>query len=201
MEFDDFKDLMISEKPDRFARHNLFDEHCFVFNGAKISSSGTYSEFRSRIADDLGINPRNIAIVGSAKFGWSMSPMKFGNKYVHGDSDIDIIIVSKDFYENCWKQLRTAYFNGYNKIRQNYRNDIFSKFLVIKDISNIDSLYIRELKMAMMSLNKSVNDFLMLEGKASYRIYSDWCDAELYHTKGIAELQEVINNAHTKSTN
>ncbi len=196
MNLEDFNDLIRSEHSEKFARHKLFDEHCFVFNDPSILANGQYSEFRSKIADELNINPRNIAIVGSAKFGWSMAPAKYGQRYIHGASDIDIVIISKELFENFWYQIRQAYFNGYSQLRNSYRNDVFSKFIVIRDTSNVNSVYVRDLKRSLMSLNKIVNEFLMIENKASYRIYSDWCDAELYHPKGIMALQEVIVNAY-----
>lgn len=125
-----------------------------------------------------------------------MSPQKFGTAYTHGASDIDIVIVSHAFFESSWAQIREAYFKGYDSLRSSHRNEIFAKFVVIKSSVNYDSKYLRDLRIQLLALNKIVRDFLSIEDKASYRIYDDWSDVELYHAKGVKLLQEGIFHAN-----
>ncbi len=131
-------------------------------------------------------------MIGSAKYGWSMSPEKVGNPYIHGQSDIDIAIVSREMFESAWTQIRRAYFNGYDDLRKLHRNDVFARFLVIHRASLSDSTYLRELRKRLLSLNKIVNEALGIENKATYRVYYDWPDVEAYHIKGLYSLKEVI---------
>ena len=155
-------------------RHTLLDDTCYVFDNDAVSTRGSYIHFRREISDHLDLNPRNVAIIGSAKFGWSMSPEKFGAAYNHQESDIDIAIVSRPLFESCWDQIRRAFYNGYDHIRKDHRNEIFAKFLILHPKINYDSMYLRDIRKQMLDLNRIVYEHLKIEDKAKYRIYEDW---------------------------
>ena len=119
-----------------------------------------------------------------------MSPEKVGAAYEHGASDVDIVIVSSPLFESAWSQIRRAYFNGYSDMRNLHRNEVFSRFLVVRSNVEYSSNYLRDLRKNLLGLNKVVREKIGVEDKAKYRIYCDWSDVELYHSKGLRELQE-----------
>lgn len=192
MDFEEFKTLLRQSDPDHFARHRLFDEGCWVFQSDTIKSRGNYAEFRGEIADFLEINPRSVAIIGSAKFGWSMSPEKIGNQFNLDKSDIDIVIVSSNLFEDIWHQILRAYYNGYSNLRKSHSKEIFAKFVIVKSDLDSKSDFLRDLRRRLLGLNGIVNRFLSIEDRARYRIYRDWSDVELYHARGLSEFQEAI---------
>lgn len=193
MTLEEFKDVLLASRPADFARHQLLNEDCWVFEQGPQSARGLYSEFRSEIADLLDINPRCVAIIGSAKFGWSMSPSKFGNAYIHDVSDIDIVLVSGLLFNDAWHQIRQAYYGGYTVLQKTHARETFARYLVLKNI-DYNSSYLRNLQIKLSDLNRIVNKYLGVEDKANYRIYYDWSDVELYHAKGLLSLQGEIGN-------
>lgn len=192
---EEFRALVQGADPRSFVRHGLLGPDCYVFDTETIKTRGTYAQFQGAIADHLDLNPRNVAVIGSAKFGRSMAPDKFGAPYQHGDSDIDIAIVSRELFESAWRQLRQAYFNGYEELRREHRNAVFARFIVLRQNTDKSSSYLRDLRIQMMELNRITSQFLSIEDMASYRIYSDWSDFELYHEKGLRQLQERLRDA------
>ncbi|MBI1916469.1 MAG: hypothetical protein HYS12_17305 [Planctomycetes bacterium] len=58
-----------------------------------------YREFRAFLADRLGVHPNNIAVRGSTKIGFSISP-KADKVWLamRPESDLDLAIVDPDYY-------------------------------------------------------------------------------------------------------
>ena len=63
-----------------------------------------YFEIKKRIATKYDINPQEVLMVGSAKLGFSMSPMKLWKPFDE-DSDIDMVIISANAFDATWKTL------------------------------------------------------------------------------------------------
>lgn len=82
--------------------------------------------FKKEFADCLRVHIRDIAIIGSAKLGFSLKPDMVTNKYNFSafseDSDIDIAIISSDLFDF---QLFSMYrfTNGYSKIFDHFDTD------------------------------------------------------------------------------
>jgi hypothetical protein len=57
-----------------------------------------YESVRSWLGARLGVDPKEITLVGSARVGESLSPSKLGRPF-SPDSDLDLTIVSSDFFK------------------------------------------------------------------------------------------------------
>ena len=56
----------------------------------------------------LGVHVNNIAIVGSAKMGFSLSPDKDYRDF-NDESDIDLVLVSDGIYKSSWMAFVSNY--------------------------------------------------------------------------------------------
>ena len=56
------------------------------------------------VAQKFGLNPQDVIMVGSAKLGFSISPLQRWQPF-HGESDIDVAIISPDIFDRFWKEL------------------------------------------------------------------------------------------------
>lgn len=166
----------------------------FKNNGADFSSD--YDEFRKFISIKLEVPFNNISIVGSAKTRYSFSPTKDFKEF-NGNSDFDLIIVSKKTYEKIWSAYKTisqqTYLHRYNCKCSN----IFNGFVSIKDS---DSTYGQE---ALEEWQRKVRTFkadiqlrFNIQNEINYRIYSDWESVQDYHVRGIAKLKGKINETN-----
>lgn len=87
--------------PDVFASRYIFEAVPFIFR----QDFDRYIEWKTDLGARLGIDPRAIAVVGSAGVGRSLNPAKklaaFG-----ADSDVDVAVVSFRHFELAWHHLR-----------------------------------------------------------------------------------------------
>jgi hypothetical protein len=60
-------------------------------------SPEVWEALRKWLGSQLGTCPREIVLVGSSRFGYSLSPFKWGRQF-NATSDLDLAIVSKDLF-------------------------------------------------------------------------------------------------------
>jgi hypothetical protein len=87
--------------PDIFASQHIFEAVPFIFQG----DLGSYVSWKTELGTRLSIDPRAIAIVGSAGLGFSLNPDK-SFKAFDGSSDVDVAVVSYRHFEMAWDHLR-----------------------------------------------------------------------------------------------
>ena len=66
--------------------------------------AGQHTSLKQRIAGKFHISQADVVIVGSAKLGFSIAPEKRFREFGES-SDIDVAIVSSDFYVKVWYEL------------------------------------------------------------------------------------------------
>ncbi|MEV4109319.1 hypothetical protein [Nonomuraea sp. NPDC049695] len=64
-----------------------------------------YIKWRHLVAAELGVDPMAVQLVGSARLGYSMNPKKNFRRF-HEGSDLDIAVISPEFFEKAWAELR-----------------------------------------------------------------------------------------------
>lgn len=79
----------------RFASLWLTEGIPFAFRDFPMS----FEYCRERLARQLDEVPKSISMVGSARLGASLSPKKFGHDYDHTTSDIDLFMVSPNWFK------------------------------------------------------------------------------------------------------
>src|SRR6266852_5737731 len=84
----------------------LHDEQTpYVFD----SKPATWDAFRHALGNGLGVGRADIRVIGSARFGFSLTPGRDLGKF-RDSSDIDVVIVSDALFDELWLALlRAAY--------------------------------------------------------------------------------------------
>lgn len=149
--------------------------------------SSIYDEFKHFVSDKLDIQFGNIAIVGSAKTGFSLAPTKFGNQF-SDESDFDLILVSPILYRKFWDAYFDLHFQGtYIKNYQFKTSEIFRRFISIKEPDPLHPI-LREWIQQVENFTKDYQVKFDIYNVINYRIYESWESVEKYHLKGIKEL-------------
>lgn len=87
--------------PHRFVSDRVLEPVPFIFSG----NSSVYMEWRHDLGAALGVDPRAIAVVGSAAVGLSLNPNKRLAPF-RDDSDVDVAVISVHHFESAWTWLR-----------------------------------------------------------------------------------------------
>jgi hypothetical protein len=195
MDVDGFKASIRRMDPLEFCRSQLFDQSLWLYapeSGVPIY--GCYADLKMQVASAVDINPNNVAVVGSAKYGFSMSPLKGYRPFDVQSSDIDIVIVAGDLFETVWREMREAIYNDYTQLKQHHAYEIIMRFIVLKSSSRYHTTYLRQTARAIEALTKSLNMSTRLDIPFKYRVYASWKDVEMYHVKGINSLIKADND-------
>lgn len=105
MELVELIDRINREKTKNVVQELYFDDKipfCFE-NNPRL-----FYQFRDEICDFLKIHPQNFCIVGSAKTGFSLNTDKTKNRFGKSfdeTSDIDLVLVSEEIFQNLWIEL------------------------------------------------------------------------------------------------
>lgn len=100
-----------------FSSKHILDRLPVVFE-----NSDDFIEWKHDLSKVLGIDPRDIIITGSACLGYSLNPNK-NFKQFNEDSDIDIGIISFEFFSKAWSEIRTLQiYNLENRLRNSIIN-------------------------------------------------------------------------------
>jgi hypothetical protein len=121
-------DDLLGLTPDIFASQHIFEAVPFIFSG----DLAAYVAWKTELGIRLGIDPRAIALVGSAGLGFSLNPDK-SFKAFDASSDVDVAVVSHRVFEFAWEHLRklgaqqlSMSIEAQNAIKAHKRNYVFN---------------------------------------------------------------------------
>ena len=89
-------------EPGRFASHTILDRTPWLWGASRAD----YVNWKSELADGLGVDPYGVVVVGSACTGLTLNPKKQLFRQFRDDSDVDVAIISTYHFELAWKTLR-----------------------------------------------------------------------------------------------
>jgi hypothetical protein len=126
----EFKNLLNDFQPNRVAEDFLYKEFTHV-----IQDVGEYAKYINMIREDYA-DSEHISIAGSANWKYSTNPEKGLFREFSSKSDIDVVIVSKNYFEITWDELRSYHRNRYysltyenkQKLKRNGEN-VYSGFI------------------------------------------------------------------------
>lgn len=106
--------------PTTFASKYIFEPVPYVFD----EDMDSYIAWKGTLGDQIDVDPRAIAVIGSAGVGISLNPDK-GLKAFDPSSDIDVAVVSFHHFDVAWRSLRSmssaALFKLNRRQRSSYR--------------------------------------------------------------------------------
>ena len=198
MGIDELKKLLLKTDPDVFCKDHLFNDEMWFFDSGETEVKDvSYDDFRKTVSDHLGLQPDCIALTGSAKFGCSLNPNPKINKAFrafHEGSDLDLIIVSPELFNEIWLALREAYFSGYWWIMRHHAPYIFRHFISLVSEERYKTKYLRETVRKLDSMAFRIVTTMGISRTINYRIYSDWNDVYAYHSYSIKEIQKGLSD-------
>ncbi len=93
---DEFKSLVLAvDSHNVLAKVFLLEGTPYVF----ASSPMKYVIFREQVAERFSVGSQDVCIVGSAKLGFSPSPVKFGKEFKE-ESDVDVVVISEELFHS-----------------------------------------------------------------------------------------------------
>ena len=163
-----------------------------------------WREFREEIATTLAISVSDIRVVGSARFGFSMKPSRNLATFTP-DSDIDVVIVNSDFFDELWLALlRAAYPRWPNTERlagwlNDRQKELYAGYLTPRGIRVAADIF-GEKARPVLQLRTQWFNALKRAGRYPPRPHSDirgrlyrtWQHAELYHADSLTALQRSL---------
>jgi hypothetical protein len=195
MILDDFKKYCIMLNPDVFVQKYLIEDETFFFSKVK---NGEEFNFKKDIASTLNVHIRDIIIVGSGKFGFSIKPndsteglylfreFDYNFKMISSEkkSDIDVAIVSSYLFDKEIENLYKA--TGFYKNLWDNRNS-FGKY-VLKGKLAIRFLPLEfRLTKEIIEVQKKYQEQYGRE--VNIEIYKSWYFFESYHQENIKNIQ------------
>lgn len=175
-----------------------------------------YQKVRRFIAVGLRISSRNVGLCGSAKIGFSLSPLKNFSDFDPKKSDLDIFIVSEDiFSELCndyiiGHQTCVARSNELSATALNYldENDktvtrsIKRNFIDINKIPHYKGIYtsskVSICKICMKKLSELLSSSpiaLALPKPPTLRVYKNWDAAITQNARSVKSLSHATTSA------
>lgn len=151
--------------------------------------ANAYDDLKIFLSEKLDVHVNNIAIVGSAKLGYSITPSKnklfkpFSDK-----SDIDIAIVSPEIFRQSWNAFIELSKKGYLHDYQNITSNIFRRFVMLKKPDH-RSEFFRYWSGKIDPCKKDLQTVFSIANDINYRIYESWEAIESYHCNGIEKLK------------
>ena len=193
----EFRNLIANCEPFSFCQDQLFDLSSWLFEHSNLDElTGDYSNFREAVSESIGVEADDIRLVGSSKFGYSMSPKPEKRfRLFTPESDLDVVIVSSDLFSEIWGEFRFAYYNGYGWIKNRHGSDIFRRFLYLLPGERYETTYLRTAARRLDGIAKNVILKTGLSRDLKYRIYASWDDAVDYHAYGVKKLQRALEHA------
>ncbi|KAB0331435.1 hypothetical protein LSO07_06805 [Janthinobacterium sp. PLB04] len=168
----------------------LMNEDVYVLQERyKESAIKTYHDIKVAASDALDIPVKNVAIVGSAKTGYSLTPGRNFSPF-NDKSDLDLVIVSEVLFRELWESyldfLNSSTGQAYAPVAKN----VFRHFISIKseDIQGDQLEYFSHWISRVDKLRQTFQLQFKLPSEINYRVYDAWKYVEQYHVAGLNAL-------------
>lgn len=196
----DIKDLILACSDEAFNRDHLLSNKPWYFT--RLGAPCEYSKFREKIGDVFKVTPNEVFLVGSGYFGLSLAPAKDFAKYKldgQNKSDLDVVIISKQYFECIWRDLIDAYYAGQHYVYNRYAKTTFKKFVSFDKKMNFSEQgsYLHSTKLDRIlklydSVEKTSTTVLRLDNEIKFRVYQNYEDVIAYHNWSIAQLRAKL---------
>lgn len=202
---DDFKQLLMSRPLCEIVHEHVLQGLPFVFR----HTPQTLDVLRRHLTSELGLNPSDIFVVGSARTGFSLNPNNFPRQF-SDSSDIDIVTVDEALFDEVWTTLlKWNYPHRLVKLGRTERDwtslrrkNVYWGWFVpdqlrFEGISFPDALQpIRDLSTrwfnAFQGLSQYSDHAELAHREVSGRLYRTRKHAHLYHEEGLRILKSFF---------
>lgn len=190
MNCNEFEETLKSKGSKFVFNQFLLNEDVYVLRERyQDGASRVYHDIKVATSDALDVPVKNVAIVGSAKTGYSLTP---GRNYspFSDSSDLDLVIVSESLFRELWESY-LDFVNGatgqpYAAVAKN----VFRHFISIKaeDVQGDQLEYFSHWISRVDKLRQTFQLNFKLPTEVNYRVYDAWKYVEQYHVAGLNAL-------------
>jgi hypothetical protein len=191
MDVEAFKALLKSEMPNRqICQEVLFSSDMWLVMHKEMGESAyVYDRMTSFFSKKLEMAKRNVAIVGSAKIGFSLHPEKGFRAFNDDTSDIDVVLVWPDKFAEFWREMLKMFYSKTAHIPAATRKEVFRKFVTLRREDQWPAAAFQDWHRAMDELKRDFFTEFSVGNAIKYRVYESWDAAEAYHANGIGILR------------
>ncbi|HGN1344204.1 TPA: hypothetical protein ACKRMM_006051 [Pseudomonas aeruginosa] len=189
---DEFKGKLLSEDIRDVYQRYLLGHDIWYFREKRksVTFAKDYDEFKLFMSKMLGIHVNNIAIVGSAKMGFSLSPEKDYRNF-DDESDIDLVLVSDGIYKSSWMAFIELHSKNYLPSYAPVAKNIFKGFVSLKKL-DIRAHFFDDWSRKVEPLKRDIQTVFGISNDINYRIYDSWESVERYHIAGLNCLKDKL---------
>lgn len=196
MELERFKIELCRVGAEEICRNTLFDDSNWFFTSSvDVNIEDGYSKFRQAVSDQINAEPNEIFLVGSAKYGFSLSP-KAEKTFAmfHSESDLDLVIISEPLFHEVWTELLNAYHSGHRGIMYRHSNEIFRKFALLSKTFSYRTTLLNNRAKILNGISHQVYFHTGVSRVLNYRIYETREAALEYHAAGLEKIKKRLEN-------
>jgi hypothetical protein len=195
MQVDKFKKELLEKAIDEIYRSYLTDSDVWYFRNKATGNEhyGRYDAFKQYMAAKLEIHMGNIAIVGSAKLGFSLSPDKAFRPFHEVESDIDVVIVSDTIFRKSWDAFLDLHKKTPLRSYKQTASEIFRRFVTLKS-PNTSNAFFDEWSRKVDPCKRDLQLIFDMPNEINYRIYDSWDSVQEYHKQGLAQLKKNLES-------
>lgn len=197
---EEFRDLLRTTHLESVVKTYIFQGTPFVFR----DKPELEEVLIGHLCKSLRLKPSSIAIVGSAKIGFSLSPDAFPRQF-SAESDIDVIVVNERLFDTVWMtMLKWHYPRRLARLPDvdfrwcgARRKDLYWGWFV-PDKIRYDGLSFPEVLRPLQHFSTQwFNAFRSLSRRpelasrnVSGRLYRTWSQALMYHEDGLRQIRD-----------
>jgi hypothetical protein len=153
-----------------------------------------YDELKKYVSDRLEVSFNNIAIIGSAKTGYSFNPTKNFSLFSES-SDIDLALVSSRHFTLFWNAYLESFRQRGLPSYKSVASSIFRKFVTLSENPLPDHPEFVAWQKLVGPFKKDLQTSFGIPHRVNYRIYDSWEVVEAYHIDGIEILKNQLSKA------
>jgi len=206
MTVDDFIQYLGEVPLAKVVQEKIFRGIPYVFRDTPQS----FDTLRKHLNTELGIEPANIQVVGSAGIGFSLNPENFPRGF-SDESDIDVLIVDEKLFDDVWEILlnwhypiRLSKSDREKRWFQRPRNAIFEGWLEPDKIQYEGFALpkplepLRDISTKWFNAFQSVSTFVghpeLARRNVNGRLFRTWDHAALYYEDGLRRIKARIQS-------
>ena len=199
---EEFKAILLSERPDKIVKTHVFSGVPYVFR----DKPHLLDTLRNHLSDSMPIDKTNIAVVGSARIGFSLSPDAFPRAF-SATSDIDVLVVDAALFDTMWKTMlewnyprkRSGLAETDSSWARARRKELYWGWFVPSRIQ-FDGLSLpaalrpmRDIATTWFNAFHSLSKYRAFATRqVSGRLYRSWEHALLYHADGLRQIKSRV---------
>lgn len=190
------RSALLGLQPGDFVSAHLFEAIPNLFAG----NLGLWIGWKTRLAQQLEVDPYEIVLTGSGAVGFSLNPTK-GFSAFHAGSDIDVAVISSHHFDLAWRYLRrthTAWLSLPKEVQRALKshrdNYVFAGTIATDRILALLP-FAKQWQAALDAMAKVAPT---MGREVNLRVYRDYDSLRAYQVGGIERLRSALLEAKSE---